>query len=105
SGKEALARSAEEGVDRKLVGIDIGGPPMIDEGALNDFWPVVDAAAERIGRVTAGAWSPRPEKTIGSAWVPATHIEGGTTVEIRSSAGPRPATVAALPFYDPAKRV
>ena len=28
-------------VDRKLVGIDIGGDPMTDEGALNDFWPLV----------------------------------------------------------------
>src|SRR5262245_52536753 len=104
-GKGALARIAEEGVDRKLVGIDIGGSPMTDEGALNDFWPVVDGAGDPIGRVTAGAWSPRLEKNIGYAWVPATHMGEGTTVEIRSSAGPRSGTVAALPFYDPAKRV
>ena len=29
-----------QGVDRKLVGVDIGGAPMTDEGALNDFWPI-----------------------------------------------------------------
>src|SRR5262249_21487105 len=104
-GREALARIAEEGVDRKLVGIDIGGPSMTDEGALNDFWPVVDADDRPTGRVTAGAWSPRLEKNIGYAWVPATHMEEGTELGLLSSAGRRPATVAALPFFDPAKRV
>ena len=39
-GKAALARLAETGVERKLVGIDIEGDPMTDEGALNDLWPV-----------------------------------------------------------------
>src|SRR5262245_13332393 len=70
-GKDALRRCAAEGVDRKLVGIDIDGDPMTDEGALNDFWPVhaadgvggVDGNG-RIGRVTAGAWSPRLERNI-----------------------------------------
>jgi len=104
-GKGALARIAEEGVDRKLVGVDIGGPPMTDEGALNDFWPVVDPDDRQIGRVTAGAWSPRLEKNIGYAWVPATHVAEGTEVSLMSSSGPRAATVAALPFLDPAKRV
>ncbi len=104
-GKAALARLAEEGVDRKLVGIEIDGEPMIDEGALNDFWPVRDERGERIGRVTAGAWSPRLEKNIGYAWVPATHMQEGALLEIASSTGGRPATVRALPFFDPAKRV
>jgi glycine cleavage system aminomethyltransferase T len=104
-GKDALARIAEKGVDRKLVGIRIGGEPMTDEGALNDFWPVVDDQDRPIGRVTAGAWSPRLEENIGYAWVPATHREEGTALRLRSSSGSRPATVAALPFYDPAKRV
>jgi glycine cleavage system aminomethyltransferase T len=105
-GKEALARIAEEGVDRKLVGIDIGGAPMTDEGALNDFWPVREpGGGEPVGRVTAGAWSPRLERNIGYAWVPATHMEVGTELAIDSSAGERPATVAPLPFVDPGKRI
>ena len=99
-----LARIAEQGVDRKLVGIDIGGPPMTDEGALNDFWPVVDGDGP-IGRVTAGAWSPRLEKNIGYAWVPATHMDEGTSLTLRSGSGTVPATVAALPFFDPTKQV
>jgi len=110
-GKDALRRVAEEGVDRKLVGIDIGGAPMSDEGALNDFWPVHDAtdpnveAGDGIGRVTAGAWSPRLERNIGYAWVPATHQTVGTPLALHAHDGVREATVAALPFVDPTKEI
>jgi aminomethyltransferase len=110
-GKDALRRIAEEGVDRKLVGIDIGGAPMTDEGALNDFWPVLDASdrngevGEGIGRVTAGAWSPRLERNIGYAWVPSTHMAVGTSLALDSRDGMRDATVATLPFVDPTKEI
>ncbi|HTG47605.1 MAG TPA: glycine cleavage T C-terminal barrel domain-containing protein [Actinomycetota bacterium] len=104
-GKDALLRLRDAGVDRKLVGIDIGGEPMTDEGALNDFWPVLAADGDAIGHVTAGAWSPRLERNIGYAWVPASHMAEGTALQVVSSTGPRPATVAALPFFDADKRV
>jgi aminomethyltransferase len=105
-GRSALARLGEEGVDRKLVGIEIGGDPMTDEGALSDFWPVREPGDEaRIGRVTAGAWSPRLERNVGFAWVPASHIAAGTELEVRSPLGARPATVRQLPFVDPGKRI
>jgi aminomethyltransferase len=79
---------------------------MTDEGALNDFWavhaPGGDAA---IGRVTAGAWSPRLEENIGYAWVPGSLREPGTELEVHSSTGLRTVSVRALPFWDPGKRV
>ena len=104
-GKEVLRRLAATGVDRKLVGIEIGGEPMTDEGALNDFWPVHVPGGEAIGRVTAGAWSPRLERNIGYAWVPASHMAEGTGLEVAAPSERRPATVAALPFFDATKRV
>jgi glycine cleavage system aminomethyltransferase T len=104
-GKGALTLLAKSGVDRKLVGVDVGGTPMTDEGALNDLWPVRAPEGEPIGRLTAGAWSPRLERNIGYAWVPATHAAEGTTLEISDPRGTRPATVAALPFVDPNKDV
>jgi glycine cleavage system aminomethyltransferase T len=104
-GKAALRRIAAEGVDRKLVGIGIGGDPMRDEGALSEFWPVEDASGERIGRVTAGAWSPRLERNIGYAWVPSEHMEAGTPLDVRSPQGRRRATVEELPFVDPGKDI
>ena len=102
-GKAALARLAEMGVERKLVGIDIGGDPMTDEGALNDVWPVHAPGGERIGRVTAGAWSPRLERNVGFAWVPRTHMTAGTELELADPRGARTATVTTLPFVDPNK--
>jgi hypothetical protein len=32
-------------------------------------------------------------------------MEEGTTLEVRSSTGPRTAIVSTLPFFDPAKQV
>ena len=111
-GKEALRRIAGEGVDRKLVGIYIGGAPMSDEGALNELWAVYGADARAddggdgaIGRVTAGAWSPRLERNIGYAWVPATHMAVGTPLALGAHDGRREANVAALPFVDPTKEI
>ena len=103
-GKEALRRIAESGVDRKLVGVDIGGDPMTDEGALDEFWPVEDANGRRVGRVTAGAWSPRLERNVGYAWVPIELTDVGTELRVDASGG-RTATVARLPFVDPNKDI
>jgi glycine cleavage system aminomethyltransferase T len=104
-GKDALRRIARKGVDRKLVGIDIEGSPMSDEGALSDFWSVVEPGGQRIGRVTAGAWSPRLERNIGYAWVPATHMMVGTPLTLDAHDGMRDAAVAAVPFVDPTKEI
>ena len=91
-------------LDRKLVGIDIGGEPMTDEGALNDFWPLVKGDA-RLGRVTAGAWSPRLERNIGYAWVPIRWEAPGSEFEAETPRGRVPVTVASLPFVDPSKDI
>ncbi|MGQ0668216.1 MAG: glycine cleavage T C-terminal barrel domain-containing protein [Actinomycetota bacterium] len=103
-GKEALTRIAAKGVQRKLVGVDIGGEPMTAEGALSDFWPVQDNG-EEIGCLTAGTWSPRLDRNIGYAWVPIGLAEAGTRLEAASPAGPVLITVAALPFVDPSKNI
>jgi glycine cleavage system aminomethyltransferase T len=103
-GKEALRRIAEQGVDRKLVGIEIAGDPMTDEGALSEFWPVADGGDEPVGRVTAGAWSPRLEANVGYAWVPIHLAKPGTELRVDAPGG-RTATVVALPFVDPDKEI
>jgi len=104
-GREAMVRLADAGVDRKLVGIDIGGEPMTDEGALNDFWPVREPGGGQIGRITAGAWSPRLKRNVGYAWVPSSHMAVGAEVEVVSSTGARASVVARLPFVDAEKRI
>ncbi len=91
-------------IDRKLVGVEIGGAPMTDEGALNDLWPLFKGEA-RLGRITAGAWSPRLGRNIGYAWVPIRWEEPGSTFEAVTPRGRLPVTVAPLPFVDPAKDI
>jgi glycine cleavage system aminomethyltransferase T len=104
-GKDVLTDIADgELLDRKLVGIDIGGEPMTDEGALNDFWPLFKGEA-RLGRITAGAWSPRLERNIGYAWVPIRWAEVGSELEAQTPRGRVPVAVASLPFVDPNKDI
>jgi aminomethyltransferase len=91
-------------LDRKLVGVEIGGEPMTDEGALSDSWPLLKGGA-RLGRITAGAWSPRLERNIGYAWVPVRWEEPGSTFEAVTPRGRVPVTVARLPFVDPDKLI
>lgn len=104
-GRERLEQIRDGNlIDRKLVGIEIGGDPMTDEGALNDFWPLVDGDAT-VGRVTAGAWSPRLKKNIGYGWVPIRREEPGSELEADTPRGRVSVTVAPLPFLDPSKDV
>jgi aminomethyltransferase len=101
-GRDALARIQTEGVSRKLVGIELPGEAMAWE--LSEPWPVVEGE-QAIGRVTDAIWSPRLEKNIGYAWVPIAKAEAGTAVDVVGPGGRVTATVAALPFLDPTKRV
>jgi aminomethyltransferase len=101
-GRDALARIAETGVDRKLVGVEIGGEPF--RMWLEDFWPVT-AGGEVVGRLTSASRSFRLDKNIGYAWVPVGLAEPGTAIEVVSPDGPVAAVTAALPFWDPNKDV
>ncbi|HEX5949779.1 MAG TPA: glycine cleavage T C-terminal barrel domain-containing protein, partial [Actinomycetota bacterium] len=101
-GKPALQRIAEEGVDRKLVGVEIGGEPF--RLWLEDFWPV-RRDGEIVGRLTSASHSFRLGRNIGYAWVPIGLAEPGNALELLSPDGPVPAVTASLPFWDPNKVV
>jgi glycine cleavage system aminomethyltransferase T len=99
-GRDALRRITEKGPGRRLVGLEIGGAPL----DLNmTRWPVrADGGA--LGHVTSAVHSPRLDKNIGYAFVPAQHAAEGARFEVATSAGARAATVVPMPFFDP-KRV
>jgi aminomethyltransferase len=101
-GKKALERVAAEGVDRKLVGVEIGGEPF--RLWLEDFWPVREGD-EVVGRLTSASYSFRLGKNIGYAWVPIGLAEPGNDLVLDSPDGPVPAVTASLPFWDPAKDI
>jgi len=101
-GKEALRRISEEGVSRKLVGVEIGGEKLgaYNDSSMPDFFPV-HKGGERIGEVTSACYSPRLDKNIGFAMVPIEHTELGTGLEVERPEGVVPATVADRVFIKP----
>jgi glycine cleavage system aminomethyltransferase T len=100
-GKEALRRIKEEGVTRKIVGVEIAGPRL----EMNDTkWPV-QIDGRQVGAVTSATYSPRLEKNIGYAWVPIQHSGDGSAIRVHTVDGWRPATVVPMPFIDPGKQI
>ncbi|MEH7074018.1 glycine cleavage system aminomethyltransferase GcvT [Neobacillus drentensis] len=97
-GKEALIQQKEQGLTRKLVGIE-----MIDRGIPRHGYPVY-SGDQLIGEVTTGTQSPTLKKNIGLALINSefTSLESVVEVEIR---GKRlKATVVPTPFYKREKK-
>src|SRR5262245_9149309 len=107
-GRAALERIKKEGARRQLVGVHIDGPRL----DLNmTRWPVRVGRSE-VGFVTSAVYSPRLERNLGYAMVPARHASLGTKLtvvvpegEAPGSAGERSATVVKKPFVDPEKAI
>jgi len=105
-GKEALRRIKQEGIKRKLVGVEIGGEKLgsYNDGSMIDFFPVYSDGSQ-IGRVTSACYSPRLEKNIGYAMVPIEFTEFGTELEVERPKERTSAVVVERPFIDPKKEV
>jgi glycine cleavage system aminomethyltransferase T len=105
-GKDALRRIKQEGITRKLVGVEIGGERLgsYNDGSMVDFFPVY-ANGDRVGNVTSACYSPRLEKNIGFAMVPIELAEFGTEVEVSTPTERTSAIVVRRPFIDPEKEV
>ena len=97
-GKEALKRIKAEGIQRKLVGVEIEGDRI--QGWNEGCWPV-HSDGKAIGQVTTGAYSPRLEKNIGYAMVPIEYAELGTKFNVDVRGETTTATVVRDPFIDP----
>ena len=100
-GKAALERIREQGVSRKLVGIEAPGDPSDYE--IAEMRPAL-FDGRQVGHVTDLVWSPRLERAIGYVWVPIDLADPGNDLEIEWRNGDRtPAKTAAIPFIDPRK--
>lgn len=107
-GKEALKRIRDNGVTRKLAGVEIGGIPLgsYNDGTMIDTFPVkVPGADETVGQVTSACFSPRLEKNIGFALVPVELAAEGTELLVERPGGAVPATVVPKPFIDARKTI
>ena len=82
-GRDALRAVAERGVDRKLVGVEIGGAQARRLQRRLDARLLPGPFRRReIGRVTSACYSPRLDENIGYAMVPVEHGEIGTELDI-----------------------
>ncbi|MCC3376168.1 glycine cleavage system aminomethyltransferase GcvT [Cohnella sp. REN36] len=92
-GREALARQQEDGVPRKLVGVE-----LLDRGIPRADYPVY-AEGRQIGAITSGTQSPTLKRSIGLALVEAAYAARGTEVEVEIRDKRLRAAVVATPFY------
>jgi len=102
-GKAALEAIRTEGVTRKLVGIEVPGPPLSFE--IPEVRPALHEG-RRVGDVTDLIWSPRLERNIGYVWVPLELSAPGVDILIQGPEGDSAAgRTAAIPFIDPRKQI
>lgn len=92
-GKEALVSQRENGLERKLVGIE-----MIDRGIPRTHYSVY-IGEELIGEVTTGTQSPTLKKNVGLALLKSEYTELGTVVEVEVRKKRLKAKVVSTPFY------
>lgn len=104
-GKEALRRVSQEGITRKLVGVQIDGPQLgsFNDGSMIDYFPVLQQDRQ-VGKVTSACYSPRLERNIGYAMVPLELSAIGTSLAVRTPHGLAAAVVVEKPFVDPTKQ-
>jgi len=101
-GKEALTKIRENRVEQRLVGLKMGGEPIVwyNEG----FYPVKDAELRDVGYVTSAFWSPNVGCNIALAVMPRSHWKRGTCAKaLLPKDGLVDAEVARVPFFDPTK--
>jgi len=92
-GQEALVAQKEQGVSRKLVGIEV-----FERGITRQGYSVLKDG-EEVGRVTSGTKSPSTGRSIGLAYVAIEHTEAGTELSVDCRGRIRPAKVVKTPFH------
>lgn len=75
-GRETLLKQKEEGVKRRLVGVEMAGRGIPRAGFK------IFRGGEEIGRITSGAWSPTLEKAIGLGYINIGFAGAGTRVDV-----------------------
>lgn len=123
-GREALAAEAKRGAKRQLVGLDvewddiealhekIGLVPQIASTTSRVAVPIYDtndAMARQIGKATSTTWSPTLKRMIALASVETKFSEPGMKLRMEYTVEAQRhrvrATVAKLPFFNPARKI
>ncbi|WP_340085079.1 glycine cleavage system aminomethyltransferase GcvT [Siminovitchia sp. FSL H7-0308] len=97
-GKEALTKQKENGVSRRLVGIE-----MLERGIPRHGYSVYKND-EEIGFVTSGTQSPTLKKNIGLALIQSEYSEVGNELEVAVRKKRLQAKIIKTPFYTRPKK-
>ena len=92
-GHDALLKVKEQGLKRKLIGIE-----MVERGVCRGGYAIYEEN-QQIGVLTSGAPSPTLNKNIGMGYVEASHAMVGKPVYIDIRGKRAAAQIVALPFY------
>ncbi len=93
TNSDALKQQKQEGLKQKLVGFE-----MIDRGIPRHDYPIVDAAGNKIGKVTSGTQSPSLQKAIGMGYVDTAFAKEDTEIYISIRDNKVKARVVKPPF-------
>ncbi len=92
-GREALLRKKQEGVRRKLVGLE-----LTDPGIARSHYPILKRG-EPVGQVTSGTKSPTLGRSIALGYVVGGETGVGNDVEVEIRGRKVGARIVSLPFY------
>jgi aminomethyltransferase len=98
-GRDILVQQKEQGVDRKLVGLNMQGRYI----ARHDYPIIIDR--QQVGIVTSGTMSLTLGQAIALAYVPTEFAKLGQIVEVEIRSKLYPATIVKKPFYRAKKRI
>ena len=93
-GKQSLSRQKEQGVERKLLGLEV-----LDRAIPRAGYPVENAEGEVVGVVTTGYHSISMDKSIAFAMVDSSYAHLGTQLQVRIRNKVFPAVVVKKRFY------
>jgi aminomethyltransferase len=92
-GREALLKQKQEGVQRKLVGLE-----LIDPGIARSGYAVLKDGRS-IGRITSGTKSPSLNRSIALAYVASAEAQTGNELAVEIRGRKAKAKIVPLPFY------
>ena len=92
-GRSVLEKQKQEGVKRRLVGLEMSGRYIARHGYRVMF------EGEAVGKVTSGTLAPTVAKAIALAYVPKSLSKPGQALEVEIRGKTYPATVVKKPFY------
>jgi len=94
TGIEVLKREQEEGLKRRLVGLELK-----ERGVARHGYPILSPEGEEIGVVTSGMPSPTLGKSIALGFVPMAYTQVGQALKVSVRGKGIAAEVVKTPFY------